>query len=125
MSVAFETAADGVTSLLTKLSTSTSFTSEPRHRTVEFGDGYIQRSPWGPYAGRRKISVVIEHLNQVDSTRLIAFYEDRHDDGESIEIPYNMLFDTDGKYYLESYDVQMSDNQLRTVTASMIEVFGE
>ena len=108
-----------------KLSTSTSYSSEPRHRTVEFGDGYIQRSPWGPYAGRRSISVVHEHLNQNDSATLIDFYENRYDDGVAISIPVNMLLDTDGTYYLESYDVQMSDNQLRTVTASMIEVFGE
>ena len=108
-----------------KLSTSTSYSSEPRHRTVEFGDGYIQRSPWGPYAGRRSLSVVHEHLNQSDSATLIAFYEDRHDDSDSISIPVNVLLDTAGTYYLESYDVNMTSNQLRTITASMIEVFGE
>jgi hypothetical protein len=108
-----------------KLSTQTSYSSEPRHRLVEFGDGYIQRSSWGPYAGRRKLSVVIEHLSQSESATLIAFYEARHDDGEAISIPVNMLLDTDGTYYLESYDVQMTSNKLRTITASMIEVFGE
>jgi hypothetical protein len=111
--------------LLTKLSIQTSYSSEPRHRLVEFGDGYIQRSPFGPYAGRRNLSVVIEHLSQADSTVLIGFYEDRHDDGDSISIPYNMLLDTNGTYYLESYEVQMTSNELRTVTASMKEVFGE
>lgn len=111
--------------LQSKLSTATSYSSEPRHRTVEFGDGYIQRSSWGPYAGRRKLSVVHEHLSQTESATLIAFYEDRHDDSDSISIPVNMLLDTAGTYYLESYDVNMTSNQLRTITASMTEVFGE
>jgi hypothetical protein len=111
--------------LLTKLSLQTSFSSEPRHRLVEFGDGYIQRSSWGPYAGRRKLNVVIEHLSQSDSTALLRFYEDRNYDGEAISIPYNMLLDYNGTYYLESYEVSMTSNELRTVTASMIEVFGE
>jgi|TARA_R110002051_G_C8512765_1_gene466675 hypothetical protein len=124
MASTFPNASNGA-SLLTKLSIQTSYSSEPRHRLVEFGDGYIQRSSWGPYAGRRKISVVIEHLSQVDSGILIAFYEARDDDGDSISIPYNMLLDTNGTYYLESYEVQMTSNELRTVTASMIEVFGE
>ena len=109
----------------TKLSIQTSYSSEPRHRTVEFGDGYIQRSPLGPYAGRRKVSVVHEHLNQSDAGDLIEFYEERHDDGEAIEIAVNELLDIAGTYYLESFEVVMTSNELRTITASMIEVFGE
>ena len=109
----------------TKLSLQTSFSSEPRHRLVEFGDGYIQRSPLGPYAGRRKVSVVQEHLSQSEATALIAFYEERHDDGVAISIAVNELLDIAGTYYLESYEVQMTSNELRTITASMIEVFGE
>lgn len=124
MAQAFPNASSGA-SLLTKLSLQTSYSSEPRHRLVEFGDGYIQRSSWGPYAGRRKLSVVIEHLSQVDSGILIAFYEARHDDGEAISIPYNMLLDVSGTYYLESFEVNMTSDELRTITASMIEVFGE
>jgi hypothetical protein len=108
-----------------KLSIQTSYSSEPRHRLVEFGDGYIQRSSWGPYAGRRKVSVVQEHLSQSEATALIAFYEARHADGEAISIAVNMLLDIAGTYYLESFEVNMTSNELRTVTASMIEVFGE
>jgi hypothetical protein len=108
-----------------KLSLQTSYSSEPRHRLVEFGDGYIQRSPFGPYAGRRKVNVVHEHLTQSEATLLIAFYEERHDDAESIDIADNELLDIAGKYYLESYDVELTSDKFRTITASMIEVFGE
>lgn len=109
----------------TKLSLQTSYSSEPRHRLVEFGDGYIQRSSWGPYAGRRKLSVVQEHLSQSEATTLITFYEARHYDGEAISITSNELLDLAGTYYLESFEVSMTSNELRTITASMIEVFGE
>ena len=30
-----------------------------------------------------------------------------------------------GNYYLQSYDVEMTTPELRTINASMIEVFGE
>ena len=109
----------------TKLSLQTSYSSEPRHRLVEFGDGYIQRSSWGPYAGRRKLSVVHEHLSQSEAATLIAFYEARHDDADAVSIAVNELLDLVGTYYLQSFEVNMTSNELRTVTASMIEVFGE
>jgi len=109
----------------TKLSLQTSYTSEPRHRTVEFGDGYIQRTPWGPYAGRRTMSVVHEHLTQSEADILIGFYENRHDGADAIEISDNALTLHSGNFYLQSYSVEMSDTNKRTVKASMIEVFGE
>jgi hypothetical protein len=109
----------------TKISLRTSYSSEPRHRLVEFGDGYIQRTPFGPYAGRRKLSLVHEHLSAAEATTLINFYELRHDDAASIEIVSNALLDLEGNYYLESYDVEMSDDNLRTISASLIEVYGE
>jgi len=71
--------------LQSRMSLSTSYSSTARHRLVEFGDGYIQRTPLG--------------LNS------------------------NALLATDGKFYVESFDVQMSDDSRRTITANMIEVF--
>lgn len=111
--------------LQTRLSLRTSYTSEPRHRLVEFGDGYIQRSPWGPYAGRRNIDVVHEHLTQSEADQIILFYENRHDDADAIEISDNSLTLYAGKYYLQSYSVEMTNTDKRTVSARMIEVFGE
>lgn len=108
-----------------RLSLQTSYTSEPRHRTVEFGDGYIQRSPWGPYAGRRSIDVVHEHLSQLEANALILFYEIRHDDADCISIDDNGLTLYSGNYYLQSYSVEMTSDTRRTIKASMIEVFGE
>jgi len=111
--------------LTSKFSLRTSFSSEPRHRLVEFGDGYIQRTPFGPYAGRRRVSIVHEHLSVSEANTLIAFYEARHDDTDAIEITANELLSYDGKYYLENYSVEMTDHELRTISASLIEVFGE
>jgi len=108
-----------------KLSVKSSFSSQPRHRTVEFGDGYIQRTPWGPYAGRRSISIVHEHLTQAEADYLIAVYENNFDTAEAIEITDNTLLINSGKFYLQSYDVEMTTPEYRTVSASMIEVFGE
>jgi len=108
-----------------KLSLRTTYTSEPRHRKVEFGDGYIQRSPWGPYAGRRTLNVVHENLSQTDADTLIAYYENNFDNPVAIEIAVNELTLTSGKYYLESYDVELVNDKLRTISAAMTEVFGE
>ena len=106
-----------------RMSLSTSYSSAPRHRLVEFGDGYIQRTPLGLHAQRRSLSVTHENLSQSDAMTLITFYENRHFFADAIEISYNALLDTAGKFYLESFDVQMNDGDKRTVNATMIEVF--
>lgn len=109
--------------LQTRMSLSTSYSSTPRHRLVEFGDGYIQRTPVGINQKRRTITVIHENLSQSDAITLIAFYENRHLFADAIEIYVNALLDTSGKFYLESFDVQMTDGDKRTVNATMIEVF--
>ena len=109
--------------LQTRMSLSTSYSSTPRHRLVEFGDGYIQRTPVGLNYQRRTITVIHENLSQSDAITLIAFYENRYIDAEAIEISVNALLDTAGKFYLEGFDVQMTDDDKRTINATMIEVF--
>ena len=106
-----------------QLSISTSYASAPRHRLVEFGDGYIQRTPLGVNYQRRTITVNHDNLSATDAATLITFYENRHFDAGVIDISANELLRTAGKFYLESFDVQMADNERRTVSASMIEVF--
>lgn len=108
-----------------KLSPKTSYSSEPRHRLVEFGDGYIQRTPRGPYAGRRSMSVVHENLTQFEADSLIVFYENRFDDADCITFSDNALTHYSGDYYLQNYSVEMTTPELRTISANLIEVFGE
>ena len=109
--------------LQSRMSLSTSYSSAPRHRLVEFGDGYITRTPLGVNYQRRSLSVTHENLSQSDAITLIAFYESRYFYADAIEISVNALLDTAGKFYLESFDVQMTDGDKRTVNATMIEVF--
>lgn len=109
--------------LQTKLSVTTSFQATPRHRLVEFGDGYIQRTPLGLNSHRRSITVTHDNLDSTDAETLIDFYEDRLQDADKIDISSNGLLRTSGKFYLESYDVQMADTSKRTISANMIEVF--
>jgi hypothetical protein len=109
--------------LQTLMSITTNMSSTPRHRTVEFGDGYIQRTPLGIHAQRRRITVVHPHLGLSDGDTIVNFYTARHFDGDSIEIDSNTLFINSGKFYLESFDIEMSDDDRRTITAQMIEVF--
>ena len=106
-----------------QLSISTSYVSTPRHRLVEFGDGYIQRTPLGINYQRRTITVNHDNLSATDAAALILYYENRLLDAGAIDIAANELFRTAGKFYLESFDVQMADNDRRTVSASMVEVF--
>lgn len=109
--------------LQSRMSLSTSYSSTARHRLVEFGDGYIQRTPLGLNYQRRTISVTHENLSALDADTLIYFYEARQLNADAVEISANALLRTSGKFYLESFDVQMSDDNKRTITANMIEVF--
>ncbi len=105
------------------LSVSTNYSAQPFHRLVEFGDGYIQRTPLGINHQRITISVQHDNLSQSNANTLVLFYEARLQDAGHIDISANELLRTAGKFYLESFDVQMADHDKRTVTASMIEVF--
>lgn len=109
--------------LQSQMSLSTIYSSSPRHRLVEFGDGYIQRTPLGLHAKRRTVTVRHENLSVTDANTLIDFYENRHFLADEIDISSNALLRTGGKFYLESYDVEMADNDKRSITASMTEVF--
>ena len=109
--------------LQTKLSVSTSYQATPRHRLVEFGDGYIQRTPLGINYQRRSITVTHDNLTFTEARDLIFFYEERLQDAGKIDISANGLLRTSGQFYLESFDVQMADTSKRTVTANLIEVF--
>lgn len=109
--------------LQTRMSLSTSYSSTPRHRLVEFGDGYIQRTPVGINYQRRTITVIHENLSQSDAATVIIFYENRYIDAEAIDIDSNNLLRTSGKFYLESFDVQMADGDKRTINATLTEVF--
>lgn len=106
-----------------RMSLNTSYSADGRVRTVEFGDGYIQRYAKGIHHQRRTISVVHEHMSQTDAEFLILFYEGRMFDLDYIEINQSALLRTPGKFFVESFDVQMTSDETRTITASMIEVF--
>lgn len=106
-----------------RASLSTNYSVTPRHRLVEFGDGYIQRTPLGLHASRRSVTITHEHMDLTEGDTIVDFYEDRMFDGAAIDISANYLFSTAGKFYLESFDVSMSDDDRRTITAQMIEVF--
>lgn len=107
----------------TRASLRTSYSSTPRHRLVEFGDGYIQRTPLGLNNQRRSLTVVHEALTQTEASNLIAYYEGRHSTAGKIDIASSNLLEDAGQFYLESFDVEMNDDNSRTITATMIEVF--
>lgn len=106
-----------------RASLSTNYSVTPRHRLVEFGDGYIQRTPLGLHANRRSLTITHEHMDLLEGETVVNFYEDRMEDGDAIDVAANYLLTTAGKFYLESFDVSMSDDDRRTITAQMIEVF--
>lgn len=106
-----------------RASLSTNYSSTPRHRLVEFGDGYIQRTPLGINQNRRNITVVHEAMDLSEGDDVVDFYEARLNDADAIDISANALFATAGKFYLESFEVSMSDDDRRTISASMVEVF--
>ena len=109
--------------LQNRMSLSTSYSSNPRHRLVEFGDGYIQRTPLGLNYQRRSLTVTHENLSQYDAATVIVFYENRYIDAAAIDVDANILLRTSGKFYLESFDVQMADDNKRTINATLTEVF--
>lgn len=106
-----------------KISLSTSYTQEARNRLVEFGDGYIQRTPLGINNLVRRITISWENLTTTERNTLLNTLDYCHGTGDAVYIPGSELFSYEGQYYVETLDVQLADNERVTVTASLREVF--
>ena len=106
-----------------RASLGTSYSSTTRNRLVEFGDGYIQRTPLGVNYQRRTVNVIHQAMDVSEGDDVINFYEARMFDSAAIDISANALFMDAGKFYLESFEVAMDDDDRRTITATLVEVF--
>ena len=109
--------------LSTQLSISTTYTQSGRTRIVEFGDGYVQRTPLGINNKVRSIVVVYENLSPTDAATVLTVYDSVQASGDPIAIATNELLTTAGLFYIEEVSVDMVDNNKRTISASMREVF--
>jgi hypothetical protein len=105
------------------LSISTSYSQTGRTRLVEFGDGYIQRTPLGINNKIRNIVVVHENLSSIDAGTVLSLYDTVQQSGDPITILNNQLLTTDGKFHILEVNVDMTDNNRRTISATMREVF--
>jgi hypothetical protein len=106
-----------------KLSISSSYTHAPRHRNVEFGDGYIQRTPLGIHHSRRSISLTYDNLDQATADAVVFAFENSLETGDPFYIASNPMLRTSGYFYLQNFDVSMSSPEIRTITASLMEVY--
>lgn len=106
-----------------KMSVTSSYSVQPRHRTVEFGDGYIQRTPLGLQHARRMLTVVHQNLPQDMANELIEYYELRMYRADVVNIDANSMLREAGEFYLQTFDVEMTSPEIRTITASLMEVF--
>jgi hypothetical protein len=105
------------------LSINTSYSQSGRTRLVEFGDGYVQRTPLGINNKVRNIVVVHENLSSIDAVTVLSVYDTVQASGDAITITNNQLLSTDGKFHLIEVNVDMADNDRRTISATMREVF--
>jgi hypothetical protein len=106
-----------------KMSISSSYSVAPRHRNVEFGDGYIQRTPLGLQHKRRSLSVVHTNLDPQRADEVISDYENAMYTGDHMILYANGLLREDGQFYLQSFNVEMTSPEIRSVSASLIEVY--
>lgn len=106
-----------------QLSIRSNYSQSSRTRLVEFGDGYIQRTPLGTNSKIRTIEVVHENLSPTDADTVLFVYDSAQSSGDSISITANELISWEGKFYITDVDVQLADNERRTIVAQMREVF--
>ena len=106
-----------------RMSLKSSYSQEARLRQVDFGDGYIQRTPLGLNSLRRSMDVSWENLLLTDFVTLIQTLDFVQKNGHAIAITQNYLLPLDGNFVIESLDVQPADDTHFTVTVSLTEVF--
>lgn len=105
------------------LSINSSYAQSGRTRLVEFGDGYVQRTPLGINNRIRSIVVVHENLSSIDAATVLSVYDSVQASGDPITITSNQMLTTDGKFHVLEVNVEMADNDRRTISATMREVF--
>lgn len=105
------------------MSISASYSNEARLRQVEFGDGYIQRTPLGLNSLRRSVELAFENLTTGERNILLATLEYVQANGDALRINANELLDSDGIYVIDGLQVSSVDGNLVTVSVSLTEVF--
>ena len=106
-----------------QLSINTSYEQTSRTSLLEFGDGYIQRTPQGINARVRSIVVSHEALDPTDAATVLAVYDISQSSGDSVTIAGNELMDLGGTFYITDISVELVDNDRRNIVANMREVF--
>jgi len=106
-----------------RMTLSTSYSQESRLRQVEFGDGYIQRTPLGINSRRRSFDAVWENLTEAEYATLYYTLDFVHTNGHAIQLTAGNILFSDGKFVIETLDVQIADSDHFTVSASLTEVF--
>lgn len=106
-----------------KISITASYSNEARLRQIEFGDGYIQRTPLGLNSLRRSVDISFENLTTGERNILLATLEYVQSNGDALRINANELLRRDGIYAIEGLQVASVDGNLTTVSVSLTEVF--
>lgn len=106
-----------------RMSLKSSFTQEARLRQLEFGDGYIQRTPLGLNNLKRRLNVSWENLTQSEYTTLMSTLNLVQQYGDAIALSSSYFLTSAGEFMIESLDVQLGDNDHFTVSAGLTEVF--
>lgn len=106
-----------------KISINASYSTEARLRQVEFGDGYIQRTPLGINSLIRNLDLSFENLTQTERNTLVPFFQAIQYGGHAVEIEPNELLVYSGKYVIESMDISSVDGERITINLSLREVF--
>lgn len=105
-----------------RMTLSTSFSQEARLRQVEFGDGYIQRTPLGINGRRRTMNATWDNLTESEYATLFNVLDAAHIAGDCISLSYDYILFRAGKFMIETLDVQSADGSNFTVSASLTEV---
>lgn len=106
-----------------RMSLTSSYSQDTRLRQVEFGDGYIQRTALGVNSRRRRMDVAWNNITAFEYATLYSTLDFVHTFGHAIALTAGNILLTDGKFMIETLDVQVADNEHFTVTAKLTEVF--
>jgi hypothetical protein len=105
-----------------RMTLSTSYSQEARLRQVEFGDGYIQRTPLGINGRRRSMSANWDNLTESEYATLFNTLDSAQVAGDCISLSYDHILFRAGKFMIESLEVQSADGTNFSVSASLTEV---
>lgn len=94
--------------------------SQPRVKTVQYGDGYSQRLKYGLNTDPKSWKLTFAYRTNTERDNIVGFFEQR---GGAESFDWTPPRGSAGKYICSSWSVELNAYNQNTINATFVQVF--